>query len=354
MGRPCVVRLGEEGIPCKGTVAFRGETQFKHGTWVGVALHEPRGKHDGAVQGIRYFQCAPRHGVFVRESAVVVGADPELLTGPPERMLARTPTSRPRSGSNSDPGAIMVPHGKDNGGSHSGRRSTSTPSRSPRNDSPRRAAGGFGSSRALRSTAARSRSPSPEQLQIDYDSDSDGGVGKTENRGGRSGRAQSKTDHQRQQLQQPPPPKSGGRGRSLSPFTVEALKSRDARQIIDEVYSKVDSGRMGGHRHQEGGQSIAGRNGREDEDKDKDDDDENYDDEDQDADEGSEAGSDGNLGSGAEGIDGSGEVQPTTLKQAEVLKKVCACILRNPRQVREYCACAVVSLVASSVAQGSR
>ena len=39
-----------------GKIVFLGETQFQTGQWAGVELDKPEGKHDGSVQGIRYFQ----------------------------------------------------------------------------------------------------------------------------------------------------------------------------------------------------------------------------------------------------------------------------------------------------------
>lgn len=51
-----------------GRIAFIGETQFGPGDWAGVVLDEPIGKNDGAVAGIRYFQCAPNKGIFSRLS----------------------------------------------------------------------------------------------------------------------------------------------------------------------------------------------------------------------------------------------------------------------------------------------
>ncbi|OBA24448.1 hypothetical protein METBIDRAFT_10587 [Metschnikowia bicuspidata var. bicuspidata NRRL YB-4993] len=51
-----------------GTVRYVGATQFAPGEWVGVELDHPRGRNDGAVQGVRYFDCqkAGNYGVFVR------------------------------------------------------------------------------------------------------------------------------------------------------------------------------------------------------------------------------------------------------------------------------------------------
>lgn len=51
-----------------GFIAFIGETQFAPGDWAGVVLDETIGKNDGSVNGVRYFQCEPKRGVFCRLS----------------------------------------------------------------------------------------------------------------------------------------------------------------------------------------------------------------------------------------------------------------------------------------------
>ncbi|XKL68472.1 hypothetical protein PGB90_003963 [Kerria lacca] len=51
-----------------GVIAFIGETHFGPGDWAGIVLDTPSGKNDGAVAGIRYFQCAPNKGIFSRLS----------------------------------------------------------------------------------------------------------------------------------------------------------------------------------------------------------------------------------------------------------------------------------------------
>lgn len=54
----------------KGSVAHFGEVDFGSGDWVGVVLDEPTGNHGGKLHGRQYFQCAPKHGLFVRPSRV--------------------------------------------------------------------------------------------------------------------------------------------------------------------------------------------------------------------------------------------------------------------------------------------
>ena len=68
-----------------GTLRFRGKCAFAPGTWLGVELDRPVGKHDGAFKGERFFRCAPRHGLFVRP----VSAEPH--DPPPPQPRAPKP-----------------------------------------------------------------------------------------------------------------------------------------------------------------------------------------------------------------------------------------------------------------------
>ncbi|ODV88418.1 hypothetical protein CANCADRAFT_4555 [Tortispora caseinolytica NRRL Y-17796] len=54
-----------------GQVRFEGTTQFAPGTWIGVELRTADGKNDGSVAGVRYFDCRPGYGVFLRPSALL-------------------------------------------------------------------------------------------------------------------------------------------------------------------------------------------------------------------------------------------------------------------------------------------
>ncbi|XP_063287698.1 centrosome-associated protein 350-like [Pelobates fuscus] len=49
-----------------GTLKFKGLTAFEEGYWAGVALDKPEGDHNGTYEGITYFKCPMKCGVFVR------------------------------------------------------------------------------------------------------------------------------------------------------------------------------------------------------------------------------------------------------------------------------------------------
>ncbi|EGW03692.1 KASH domain-containing protein C19orf46-like [Cricetulus griseus] len=56
--------------PKQGIEPFYGKTDFAPGYGYGIELAQPTGKHDGSVFGVRYFTCAPRHGVFAPASRI--------------------------------------------------------------------------------------------------------------------------------------------------------------------------------------------------------------------------------------------------------------------------------------------
>ncbi|XP_034840543.1 restin homolog isoform X4 [Maniola hyperantus] len=70
------LRLGDRVIVSSsrgskaGTLRYVGVTEFAPGVWGGVELDDPLGKNDGSVDGKRYFECAPRFGLFAPISKV--------------------------------------------------------------------------------------------------------------------------------------------------------------------------------------------------------------------------------------------------------------------------------------------
>ncbi|KAL7984771.1 hypothetical protein Chor_003341 [Crotalus horridus] len=47
-----------------GTLKFKGRTNFAKGFWAGVELDEPEGNNNGSYNGIQYFDCKEKHGIF--------------------------------------------------------------------------------------------------------------------------------------------------------------------------------------------------------------------------------------------------------------------------------------------------
>eukprot|EP01060_Flectonema_neradi_P031079 TRINITY_DN462_c4_g1_i1.p1 TRINITY_DN462_c4_g1~~TRINITY_DN462_c4_g1_i1.p1 ORF type:complete len:688 (+),score=137.44 TRINITY_DN462_c4_g1_i1:33-2096(+) len=62
--------------PAGGMIRYIGFPDFSEkghrydGCWVGVELDEPTGSHNGTVDNVKYFECPPGHGVFVRATSL--------------------------------------------------------------------------------------------------------------------------------------------------------------------------------------------------------------------------------------------------------------------------------------------
>ncbi|XP_046633510.1 CAP-Gly domain-containing linker protein 4-like isoform X2 [Daphnia pulicaria] len=75
------------GTRHRGVVRFRGETKFASGLWYGVELDKPEGRNSGSVQGVGYFSCPEKHGVFATGSKLQkIHVEPE----PPRRATTLT------------------------------------------------------------------------------------------------------------------------------------------------------------------------------------------------------------------------------------------------------------------------
>ncbi|CAK9807538.1 Dynactin subunit 1 [Anthophora quadrimaculata] len=57
---------------CQGVIAYIGHPNFASGKWIGVILDEPKGKNNGTIKNQSYFKCAENHGMFVRQSQLIL------------------------------------------------------------------------------------------------------------------------------------------------------------------------------------------------------------------------------------------------------------------------------------------
>lgn len=64
-------------LQARGTIKFLGKTKFSPGCWVGIQLDEALGKNDGSVNGVKYFSCESKKGLFVKKDKIQVGDFPE-------------------------------------------------------------------------------------------------------------------------------------------------------------------------------------------------------------------------------------------------------------------------------------
>ncbi|XP_065200796.1 CAP-Gly domain-containing linker protein 1-like isoform X3 [Planococcus citri] len=72
-----------------GILRYYGNTEFGAGLWCGIELDDPLGKNDGSVAGVRYFDCAPKFGLFV-----------------PAEKVSRSPISNKKASCVVHPGGI--------------------------------------------------------------------------------------------------------------------------------------------------------------------------------------------------------------------------------------------------------
>ncbi|CAN7985125.1 unnamed protein product [Ixodes pacificus] len=100
-----------------GYIQFLGETQFSSGDWAGVVLDEPVGKNDGSVNGVRYFQCEPRRGVFARPERLSRFPGPgangtnttaTLVAPGKTQVVTTTRVSSPTGSTRSSPRAVTM------------------------------------------------------------------------------------------------------------------------------------------------------------------------------------------------------------------------------------------------------
>jgi hypothetical protein len=49
----------------RGHIAYMGKLHYTKNELIGVVLDEPRGKNNGTLKGVQYFECSPQHGLMV-------------------------------------------------------------------------------------------------------------------------------------------------------------------------------------------------------------------------------------------------------------------------------------------------
>ncbi|KAG0017829.1 hypothetical protein BGZ81_010518 [Podila clonocystis] len=98
-----------------GYVRCAGQTSFAPGKWVGIELDLPRGKNAGVVEGKRYFDCRPGHGVFVRPNQVKIVMDGDVQppethgrTSRPVSISSQAGLSGSRMGTSSRPSSVRA------------------------------------------------------------------------------------------------------------------------------------------------------------------------------------------------------------------------------------------------------
>ena len=77
-----------------GVIRYLGATAFKEGIWCGIELDTETGLNGGTVQGITYFTCPPRHGIFKKADRVLQ----EIAEDQALRSIVPSGTCTPRFG----------------------------------------------------------------------------------------------------------------------------------------------------------------------------------------------------------------------------------------------------------------
>lgn len=71
VGQRCYIRISYKPVR-SGTVMYKGPLNGKRGFWIGVEYDEPYGRHDGCLDGKRYFETSHKHGSFVTPKAIQI------------------------------------------------------------------------------------------------------------------------------------------------------------------------------------------------------------------------------------------------------------------------------------------
>ncbi|XP_020284399.1 dynactin subunit 1 isoform X2 [Pseudomyrmex gracilis] len=80
---------------CQGVIAYVGHPSFASGKWIGVILDEPKGKNNGTVKGQVYFKCPENHGMFARQTQLILLDDAGNRTEPVSPSSAGSSATTP-------------------------------------------------------------------------------------------------------------------------------------------------------------------------------------------------------------------------------------------------------------------
>lgn len=89
------VELTDKGV--RGKIAYIGATKFAKDKWIGIVLDEAKGKNNGTIDGVTYFQCPMNFGLFVKFNSPTIkllsGGRDEDKTGSNSSLASSTSTT---------------------------------------------------------------------------------------------------------------------------------------------------------------------------------------------------------------------------------------------------------------------
>lgn len=102
-------KVGEKIVFLKmnATIRYIGEFHDKPGLWIGLEVDVPKGKNNGTIKGVKYFECEPNHGFFLQYETFLKALGTTIKQAKP---LQPDPKLSP-SKSNSDFASVSIhPH----------------------------------------------------------------------------------------------------------------------------------------------------------------------------------------------------------------------------------------------------
>ncbi|KAJ6238323.1 guanine nucleotide exchange factor [Anaeramoeba flamelloides] len=73
----------------KGVIKYIGVTKLGEGVWYGIELDKSEGDNNGTIKKTKYFECEPKHGIFLPEKEVLTSGEIPLEKMNHEQLLTR-------------------------------------------------------------------------------------------------------------------------------------------------------------------------------------------------------------------------------------------------------------------------